>query len=142
MPMATTTSGSARLVRLSGKDRVWLVTIAMLGVSAALCAFVVANLAPLHRASLPFLALVSLFAMAEIFVVHFELGRESHTFSLVEIPIVLGLLFVDPLLLVAAHVIGAGAALALYRRQAPVKLLYNVAAFALEDCLALLIFHG
>ncbi len=92
------------------------------------------------RISFPLL-LVALFAAAEIFVVHFEFRRDSHTFSLVEVPLVLGLLFAQPALIVPAHILGAGLALVLYRKQSAKKLLFNLAAFTLEDSIAVIVFH-
>ena len=83
-----------------------------------------------------------LFGLAEVFVAHIEVRGQAHTFSLVELPLVLGLLFLRPALLVPAHLAAAALALVLYRRQQPAKLLVNLAAFALEDSLALLVFHG
>jgi diguanylate cyclase (GGDEF)-like protein len=114
----------------------------MASVSGLLCALILVDIRSTTLYSIPFIALAAFFAMSEIFVVHFEFGRESHTFSLVELPLVIGLLFARPLHLVAAHALGATLALLFHRKQSFVKLTFNVAAFALEDCVALLIFHG
>lgn len=75
-------------------------------------------------------ALASLFALTEIFVVHLRIRADAHTFSLVELPLALGLFFAQPGVLIGAQLLGAGLALALHRKQGPLKLLFNSAVFA------------
>jgi diguanylate cyclase (GGDEF)-like protein len=77
-----------------------------------------------------------MFLVAEVSVVHVVFRRESYSFSLSEIPLVLGLFFLVPSHLVAAQLVGSGLALALRRRQPPMKLCFNLAHMALETCLA------
>jgi diguanylate cyclase (GGDEF)-like protein len=89
----------------------------------------------------PAWALVIGFAATEIFVIHVERGRETHTFSLVEIPLVVGLYLASPLQLVISRLVGGGLALAVHRRQRPAKLLFNLSLFALETCVAIEIFR-
>ncbi len=128
--------------RLQGPARVWLLTVANGTVGALLYAGVWRHLGGVRQDEIPLgVALVALFGAAEIFVVHFEFRRDSHTFSLAEVPLVLGLVFAHPALIVPAHLLGAGLALALYRKQSPTKLLFNLAAFTLEDSIAVIIFH-
>jgi len=121
---------------------VWLLTTATASLGLLLYLWVLLRLGGISGMHIPFaLLLVALFAAAEIFVVHFEFRRDSHTFSLVEVPLVLGLLFAQPALIVPAHLLGAALALALYRKQGPTKLMFNLAAFTLEDSVAVIIFH-
>ena len=75
------------------------------------------------------------FALAEIFVVHLRIRSDAHTFSLVELPLALGLFFAQPLVLICAHVVGAGLALAVHRKQGPLKVLFNTSVFA-STCVA------
>jgi diguanylate cyclase (GGDEF)-like protein len=82
------------------------------------------------------------FAIAEIFVMHLEFRSDSHSFSLNEVPLVLGLFFVSPAELILAQALGAGFALAVHRRQPVVKLAFNVANAAVGTIAALVIFHG
>jgi diguanylate cyclase (GGDEF)-like protein len=89
--------------------------------------------------ALPVLAI--LFALAEIFVVHLRIRADAHTFSLVELPLALGLFFAQPLVLVGAQLLGAGAALALHRKQGPLKLLFNAAVFASTTIIAVAVFR-
>ena len=86
-------------------------------------------------------ALATLFALAEIFVVHMRIRADAHTFSLVELPLALGLFFVQPLVLLAAQLLGAGLALAVHRKQGPLKLLFNCAVFASTTIIAIAVFR-
>jgi hypothetical protein len=103
----------------------------------------VARLAPLVAPfHMPFWALVAGFALAELSIVHIEFRRDAHSVSLNEIPLVLALVYSSPGHLIAAHLIGAGLTLVLHRRQAPLKLAFNLSHFAFEDCVALIVFHA
>ncbi len=95
--------------------------------------------APLH---LPLWVLVAGFALAELSIMHIEFRRDAHSVSLNEIPLVLALVFASPGHLVAAQLIGGGSALLVHRRQAPLKIVFNLSHFAFEDCIALIVFHA
>ena len=92
--------------------------------------------------AVPWLVLAVGFAASELTVVHIEFRRDAHSVSLNEIPLALALVFTSPGHLVVAHLVGAGAVLVLHRHQARLKLAFNLAHFALEDCIAILVFHG
>src|SRR5688572_1586079 len=91
---------------------------------------------------IPFLALVALFFLTDACMVHLHFRRDAHSFTLAEIPLVLGLFFIDPAALFAARLLGATPALLLVRRQSPVKLVFNLALFLVDVSLAVLIFRG
>ena len=95
---------------------------------------------PEATVEVPWLALAAGFLLAEVAVVHYDFRSETHSFSLSELPLVFGLLFVAPADLVTAHVAGAAVALVVHRRQKGVKLAFNLAEFALGTCLAVLTF--
>ncbi len=80
------------------------------------------------------------FLGAELLVVHLRLGREAYTFSLMEIPLVLGLFFVRPDLLIWCRLAGAGLAF-LWQRKARQKAAFNCAMFALETAGAVAIWN-
>ena len=86
-------------------------------------------------------ALVTLFAAAEIFPVHLHFDGNTHSFSLFEIPLALGLFFVSGPHLIIVRIMGGGGALRFHRRQPATKLLFNVACFMLEDRLAVAVFR-
>ena len=129
--------------RLTGTQRVWLLNVAVAGAAAALYFLVVADLPPVAAPlRIPWWGLAALFAVAEMSVIHFQFRREAHSFSLGEIPLVVGLFFATPAAVVLGQVVGATAALAIHRKQSPVKLAFNVTHFSLGTCLAIVIFHA
>jgi diguanylate cyclase (GGDEF)-like protein len=110
-------------------------------VSLGLYVLIVRRLQPVHPLPVPWWVLGAMFGLAEVFVVKFEIRRGTVSFSLNEIPLVLGLFFADPTNLVLGQTAGAAAALALHRRQKPIKLAFNLSLLSLQACLALLVFH-
>src|SRR5262249_13070903 len=62
--------------------------------------------------------------------------------SLNEIPVVLALFFMAPLRLLAAHLVGSGAALLVHRRQKGIKLLFNLTMLGSEALVGYAIFRG
>ncbi len=117
----------------------------MLAVGAGvLFALVVRDMPRIEGADLPipWWGLVVLFGLAEIFVVHLPFRRAAHSFSLSEVPLVLGFFFAAPWEVVVGQLVGAGLALALHRRQAPLKLCFNLAQFAFGTSIAVIAFHA
>jgi hypothetical protein len=84
----------------------------------------------------PWWALAVGFYLAEVVVVHFQFRGEAHTFSLSEIPLVLGLFLLPPAEFIGANLVGAGLALVIARRQAPLKLAFNLSQFFLVAAVA------
>jgi diguanylate cyclase (GGDEF)-like protein len=89
---------------------------------------------------LPWPILAALFAASVILRIHLQFRREVHSVTLMEVPLVLGLHFVDPASLILARLAGSLPALAIHSRQRGHKLLFNLALFALEACVAALVF--
>ncbi len=85
-------------------------------------------------------ALTIAFAAAELYVVHLRLGRDAYAFSLMEVPLVLGLFFVRPDLLIVCRLAGALAAF-VWRRKSVQKTVFNSAMFALETSTAVIVWH-
>ena len=110
-------------------------------VTVGLYLLVVRHLQPVHLLPLPWWALGVMFALAEVFVVQFEVRRGTVSFSLSEVPLVLGLFFAAPTDLLLGQIAGAAAALVLHRQQKPIKLAFNISLLSLQVCLALLLFH-
>src|SRR5919106_1692300 len=138
--MQRTTETPAR--RLSGTTRVWILTAAIAVAAVLLYAAGVRRLPPLADANwLPLPILAGLFYLAELAVVHFRFRRDAHSFSLSEVPLVLGLFFAAPWALVPAHLLGAAVALTVHRRQPAIKLAFNLGQFALQSTLAVVVFR-
>jgi signal transduction histidine kinase len=125
------------------RRRVWFLNAGLALTAGVLYAAAVHGLGPIgysHR--LPWWAVALGFAATEILVVHLQYRREAHTFSLSEIPLVVGLFVLAPGELVVAQLLGAGVALALHRRQSVVKLAFNLANWAVQAQVAVLVFRA
>jgi diguanylate cyclase (GGDEF)-like protein len=117
--------------------------IAGIAVAAiALYVFSVRGLsAPPGALRLPWWSLALFFYLAEAFVIHLHFRREAHTLSISELGLVFGLFFASPESLIIGQLVGALAALALHRRQRPIKVAFNVAQFGLTTCVAIVVFR-
>src|SRR4026209_309136 len=123
--------------------RVWALVVAMIGAAVLLSALVPAHMLPLDPAwQLPWWLMAPVFWAAEAQVIHFHFRRGAHTFSLNELPLVVGSSPASPLELVIAQAIGSALALAINRRQPPVKLAFNIGSFALSSIIGLIVFRG
>jgi diguanylate cyclase (GGDEF)-like protein len=127
-----------------GHDRVWLLTAVLFGAGFFAYTWWVRPLALIAAPlNLPWWSLAIVFAATDIFVIHLHHRRDAVSFSLSEIPLVVGLFFVDPTALILARVVGGAAALALHRRQSGLKLAFNVGQFFIfEAVLPIIIFRA
>jgi diguanylate cyclase (GGDEF)-like protein len=126
---------------MATRRRVVLLVLLLAVTGAALLGAVVRHVpAPEPALALPWFAWVAAFAATEVFVVHVQLQRDSHSFSLTDLVFVAGLYLISPTALVAAQVAGAGLALVLHRRQVGLKLAFNLAQYALAGGLAATVF--
>ena len=80
------------------------------------------------------------FAVAESLFVHLPVQRDSHTISMSEIPLVIGLALAPPPVVVFARIV-AGVAVLTLRRQPLVKLTFNLSLFTLETTVALVVYR-
>ena len=87
----------------------------------------------------PILAIAYLAAETKVILVHFR--RETHSFSLSEVPAVIGLFFVTPNEYLLAVLVGSGVALLVTARQSLVKVAFNLANFGLIGVVTLAVFH-
>ncbi len=139
------TSIAARLQRLlartSGEQRVWALAVAVAAV-AGLAAYTMRSLVAVDAArEIPIWVLAALFYIGEITVVHVKFKRNTQSFSMSEIPLVLGLFFVSPLALMAAQLAGNAVALTANRRQPALKLVFNLAQFSLVTAFTIFFFR-
>jgi signal transduction histidine kinase len=113
--------------RVSQRALVWAVTASLFAACAGIFTLERGIGVPLVAGpDVPWWLLAAGFAVAEVFVMHLRIARHAHSFSLSEIPLVLGLAFVSPGRLVIAQAVGMGLALAIHRRQRPLRLAFNV----------------
>jgi signal transduction histidine kinase len=130
-----------RRLSLSGSGRVWVLTSLIAGAALALYGTQVVHLPrPQIPFSIEWWVIAIVFFFAETHVVYLEFRRDAHSFSLTEIPLILGLFFLSPPALLAAQLAGGALALVV-RRQSPVKLGFNLANLCLNAAIAVQIFH-
>ena len=121
--------------------RVLAAALALLGLGAALLYLTWDETGAYESMRLPWYVLLALFAAVEASVLHVQVRREAQTVSMSEIPLVLGLFLADPAVVVIARVAGSLLVYAAYRRQAPLKLSFNVALAFAEVATGLAVFH-
>jgi diguanylate cyclase (GGDEF)-like protein len=132
-------------VTLSPRSRdrlVWLVTAALAGLGVAL--WWQAPTLPQVGPSLAWPLLAVLFAASERFAVHLPVGRETHSTSFSEVPLVLGLFFASADDLIIGRLVGACALLLVAHRgrQNIIKVAFNLAQFLLQTTVAIFVFAG
>ncbi|WP_156870221.1 putative bifunctional diguanylate cyclase/phosphodiesterase [Sporichthya polymorpha] len=88
---------------------------------------------------LPWWAMVLMFGVAEMVVLHIQIRREAQTVSLSEIPLVVGLFMAGPEGLLIGRVVGSLLIFVFHRRQAPIKVAFNTALVFASGALALTI---
>ncbi len=109
---------------------VWLHSYATLAVAVFLWSqFMVGSDPIAGTVDVPWWVVALGFLVAESWVVHMHFRSESGSFSFFEIPLIIGVLFVDPGMLVPAVVLGTLSSQLLHRRP-PVKMAFNVANFS------------
>jgi diguanylate cyclase (GGDEF)-like protein len=132
-----------RLGVRSEARRVWLFSGFLAALALIVYVGVVRYLPPLTspiHVPLPLLALAFMAAESKVIVVHFR--RETHSFSLNEVPAMIGLFYATPNEFLLAMLVGSAAALVLAARQSAVKITFNLCNFALIAVLQLAIFHA
>ena len=119
------------LHRRPAPDRSVTVKVAVFSVVLALLGLVPLFL---HRPAalddlrlLPWWSLAILFAITEISVVHLQIRGRKTSLSLRELPLVMGLFLAQPSALLIGRLIGSLVVFVLYRRQTPIKALFNTA---------------
>src|SRR5947199_2423228 len=128
----------------AGPRRLWFFILGVTLACAAVWALDIERFgrAGYDRHALTWWELAIAFYLAEVFVVHLQFRKQAHTLSLTEIGLVLGLFLATPANLLVAQVTGTALALAVNRRQRPVKLAFNVIELPLCTGIALLLFRS
>ncbi len=128
---------------LTAAVRVRLFTLAISLVAIGLYLAVVRYITPLPTPFLIPWPLAALgFYLGEINVVEVHFLRERHSFSLSELPGIVGLFFLAPTDYLLACIVGTGLALLWDREQSSLKRAFNLAQFGLAGVVALLVFHA
>ncbi len=120
----------------------------MVGAGVALPVLVVTRLAQTSLLSdlLPMTAMVTAvfaaFVASEQAVVHIPVGRNNYTLTLSDIPLVVGLFLLSPVVFVVVRVLGAVAPRAVENRGSPRKLVFNLAWYSVEASVAVILWQG
>ncbi len=142
MGVAASAAKARSRTQLRGPASVWLLTTAI----AVAAGLIWRDGLTLGRAPggawLPWWGIAIAFYVAEAWPVHVHFRKQAHTLSVTEIGLVFGLFFATPVALFAGLIVGAGLALAIHRRQKPVKLAFNLAEQSLCTGIALLLFRS
>jgi diguanylate cyclase (GGDEF)-like protein len=127
-------------LRLVGSP-IWALNVCVAAAALVLYLGPVGDYSAVVDSYLPWWALALSFVVAERCVVHMQFRRSAHSFSLGDLPLVFGLLFASASDLVLGSLIGTALVLLFDRRLPAIKLVFNLAQFALGECLALLVLH-
>ncbi len=129
----------------SGTPAVWAIPFLIAGMllTAAIgyLLFLRVDAPPAAPGHLSWWALAIGFTISESLVIHLPVQRDSHTISMSEVPLVLGLALAAPSAVIIGRVV-AGVAVQATRRQPWLKLTFNLALFALETTVALVIYRA
>jgi diguanylate cyclase (GGDEF)-like protein len=136
--MSSAVAATPRIARFG----VWHLTATLAAVAAGLFLAIRPLDAVDAPLQLPVWLFVVMFFVTDACMLHLHFRRDAHSFTLAEIPLVLGLFFISPVALIVARLVGAIPALLLVRRQTPVKLVFNLALFLVDAALAVLIFRA
>jgi diguanylate cyclase (GGDEF)-like protein len=130
------------LPRLRKPHPVWWLNLAVMAAAVALYVGQVHDLPSLDTPHIPWWLVAIAFAIAERGVVHLHFRRGAHSFSLADIPLVLGLIFTPAHGVVLGCLVGSTSMLLLDRRLPPIKLAFNVAQLALATEVTLIVVHA
>jgi PAS domain S-box-containing protein len=126
----------------ASRRAIWALALGLAAGAAALFLTVIVKVPNYDEHELPWPFFALAFAAAEIGVIHLSVRGQAVTVSLAEIPLVIGFYFASPELLVLSQLLGTAVALVVVRRQAPVKLVFNLALFTLTTSIAVVVFRA
>ncbi len=88
----------------------------------------------------PLIAIAFFVTEAKVIDVHFR--RETHSFSLSELPSVIGFFLMPPTDFLIGLLVGSGVALVIQSRQSPIKVVFNLANYAFIAVVSLTVFRA
>ena len=125
-----------------GNANVWVLT-GIVALAAAVLTFAARDLPVIHpNLQLRWFHLAVGFFLSELTVVHLRFRRDAHSFSMSEIPLVIGFFLAAPVEVVVGQLIANIFVLSFSRRQPLIKLFFNLAQFALQTALAIAAFRA
>ena len=97
--------------------------------------------APAAPFTVPWWAFVPAFMITEALIFHLEVRDEAHSFSLSEVPLVVGFFFAPPWAIVVGRLLGEALYLVFLRRQPLIKLAFNLSMYLAEGTAAVFVFR-
>jgi diguanylate cyclase (GGDEF)-like protein len=129
--------------RLTPAVRVAGFVLALLAAAGVLHTQLLAGLGQVGSGpQLPWVLLVAGFVLAERFVVYLRAGTESVSFSVIEVPLVLGLFLATPTQTITASVVGATLVFIFHQRQPLLKLVFNISHTWLQAAAAVAVWRA
>ena len=116
-----------RYAVISPAQRVFGVVMVLIVIDVVLLAALSNGEPPLPGIDIGVVVLGAAFAFVEWRVIHVQFRAEASSFSLFEVPLVLGLLYTAPGPLLVAAIAGVTIGLLIGRRQPPIKVAFNAA---------------
>ena len=127
---------------MSHRAVIWTYVLAVTGAAMIAYPALIGDYGPFDRGDVAAgLLLFIASPVAESLVVHINFRKSAHSFSLLELPLTVGILTTHPLLVVVAYGLGGGMVLLIRRHQPPMKLIFNSATFVLTATLSAFIFR-
>ncbi|MGZ5382835.1 MAG: putative bifunctional diguanylate cyclase/phosphodiesterase [Acidimicrobiia bacterium] len=131
-----------RRISSPGNANVWLLT-GIVALAAAVLTYATRGLPIIYpNLQLRWFHIAIAFFFSELTVVHLRFRRDARSFSMSEIPLVIGFFLVAPVELVIGRLVANALVLGLTRRQPLIKLAFNLAQFALQTTLAIAAFRA
>jgi diguanylate cyclase (GGDEF)-like protein len=124
--------------RLTPDVPIWLVSVSL--AATGLLLWAPGAVLPVLTPHLWWPAVAGLFALTERFAVHLPFGRDNHSLTLNQAPLVLGLFFLPADDLLLAAVVGVAVVHFLLRRSPPIKATFNVGSTVAQITVACLVF--
>ena len=136
-----TPPGSLRPTWRSPTARVAGLSFVMVVLGLALALYARRWGAPVAPVHVTWWLLVPAFVASNVFVFHLEIREEAHSFTLSELPLVVGLFCAAPWAIILGRILGEAIYFGLKRRQAMEKLVFNLSMFLLETSAAVVVFR-
>ncbi len=141
--MSESESQTAVTRRTRGTLMLWALAVLMGGLGLAAHVFIVDGWDPIARpTSISWWILAVLFGLSELAVINIQIRSDSHSLSVTEIPMVIGVLLAAPAALIVGRLVGSATALVFGRRQGVMKLAFNLGLFYLESVTVLIVFRA
>ena len=136
--------GSVNMAQLLRTATARVVALSLVLVGAGTTMGFLASATPGHLNPpfvIPWWAFAPAIMAAEGLMFHIERKTETHSFNLSEIPLVIGFFFASPWAVIAGRLLGQLAYRVIVRRQAPIKIMFNISSFWAETAVAMFLFR-